>query len=283
MHVPSTHESPALSVLPATISGLGNAHAHTINSASPIAFARNPVGMTKLDILLGTPGTSGSDISARALPAPGHTGTKPGLLGEEAMMRVFDVVVAFAALVLFLPLMLVIAAAIRLSSQGPALFSHMRVGQGGQMFPCLKFRSMVVDAQARLEEHLAESPAARAEWARDQKLRNDPRITRIGAILRKTSLDELPQLWNVLVGQMSIVGPRPIVHDEIVRYGNRFADYCLVRPGLTGLWQVSGRNDISYLARVRLDAFYSRNRSLAFNIAICLRTVPALMQSRGCY
>jgi lipopolysaccharide/colanic/teichoic acid biosynthesis glycosyltransferase len=140
-----------------------------------------------------------------------------------------------------------------------------------------------VDAQAQLDRLLAESDDAREEWTRDQKLRNDPRVTRIGDFLRRTSLDELPQLFNIVAGQMSIVGPRPIVEGEIARYGSRFEAYCSVRPGLTGLWQISGRNDVSYGMRVRLDSLYAQRQSLALNVVICLKTVPAILTSRGCY
>lgn len=198
-------------------------------------------------------------------------------------IRCFDVVVSFVALLLLLPVMLIIALVIKGSSAGPMIFCQQRVGRHGEMFPCLKFRTMVIDAQDRLERLLSESEEARAEWARDQKLRYDPRITFIGGFLRKTSLDELPQLVNVLLGQMSIVGPRPIITNEIERYGKRFDDYCSVRPGLTGLWQISGRNDVSYAMRVRLDSLYARRQSLSLNVAICFRTVPALLASRGCY
>lgn len=198
-------------------------------------------------------------------------------------MRIFDLAFSSLALALFLPLLLVIALAIALSSPGPVLFVQQRIGRNGRPFACLKFRSMVVDARERLDALLASSEDARREWARDQKLRSDPRITAIGRLLRKTSLDELPQLFNVLGGQMSVVGPRPIVEAEVVRYGQRFGAYCSVRPGLTGLWQVSGRNEVSYDTRVRLDAFYALRKSLAYDLAICLRTVPAVLASRGCY
>lgn len=201
-----------------------------------------------------------------------------GLLG-----RSFDICVSLFAIVLFLPMLVLIALAVRLSSPGPVLFVQRRIGMGGQSFPCLKFRSMVPNAKEVLEHLLATSPEARAEWARDQKLRDDPRITGIGALLRKSSLDELPQLFNILLGHMSIVGPRPIVEAEVERYGLRFGAYCSVRPGLTGPWQVSGRNEVSYEARVRLDALYARRKSTRYDVAICLRTVPAVLASRGCY
>ncbi|WP_200844712.1 MULTISPECIES: sugar transferase [unclassified Novosphingobium] len=203
--------------------------------------------------------------------------------GHQIVMRAFDLAVSALALLLFLPLLLLVALAVRLTSNGPVLFVQQRIGRDGKQFPCLKFRSMVVDARERLEALLSSSEEARQEWARDQKLRSDPRITPIGRILRKTSLDELPQLLNVLFGHMSVVGPRPIVEGEVARYGNRFGAYCSVRPGLTGLWQVSGRNEVSYDIRVRLDAFYALRKSLAYDFAICLRTVPAVLASRGCY
>lgn len=199
------------------------------------------------------------------------------------LCRVFDIVSAALALLALLPLILFTALLIRMSSRGPVLFVQQRVGHGGHPFPCFKFRSMVCNAQEVLDRLLSESEEARAEWARDQKLRRDPRITPIGRFLRKSSLDELPQLFNVLLGHMSIVGPRPIVAAEIDRYGHRFDAYCSVRPGLTGLWQVSGRNEVSYEARVRLDARYAQRKSLYYDLAICLRTVPAVLGSRGCY
>jgi len=204
------------------------------------------------------------------------------MLGETSK-RAFDIIFAVALLVLLAPLMLFIAAFVRLTSPGSAIFSHSRIGKDGVVFPCLKFRTMVTDADRRLAELLDNDEQARAEWERDQKLRNDPRITPIGRFLRSSSLDELPQLINILLGHMSVVGPRPIVEDEAQRYGVHFADYCAVRPGLTGPWQIGGRNDVSYQERVKLDVMYVRNRSFAYDIVICLKTVPALATSRGCY
>lgn len=197
--------------------------------------------------------------------------------------RLFDMTLAFLAILVFLPFLMFTALAIKLSGPGPVMFVQQRVGRDGKLFPCLKFRTMVVNAGEVLDELLASSPEARAEWQRDQKLRKDPRITPIGGVLRKSSLDELPQLFNILAGHMSIVGPRPIVENEIYRYGHRFGAYCSVRPGLTGLWQVSGRNEVSYDARVRLDALYARRKSTLYDFAICLRTVPAVLASRGVY
>lgn len=211
-------------------------------------------------------------------PAGNADWRKPFLLG-----RTFDIAVSFIAILIFLPFLILTALAIRLSGPGPMLFVQQRVGRDGKLFPCLKFRTMVVNSQDILSDLLASSPAARVEWDRDQKLRNDPRITPIGALLRKSSLDELPQLFNILAGHMSIVGPRPIVEAEIQRYGARFGAYCSVRPGLTGLWQVSGRNNVSYEARVRLDALYAMRKSTLYDVAICFRTVPAVLMSRGVY
>lgn len=199
------------------------------------------------------------------------------------LARTFDIVLSLLAIMVFLPFLLVAAIAIKVSAPGPVLFMQQRVGRHGKLFQCLKFRSMVVNSQDVLEHLLKTSPAARIEWERDQKLRSDPRITPIGSLLRKSSLDELPQLFNILAGHMSVVGPRPIVEAEIPRYGRRFVAYCSVRPGLTGLWQVSGRNEISYEARVRLDSRYARRKSTLYDVAICFRTVPAVLASRGVY
>lgn len=196
--------------------------------------------------------------------------------------RAADVTIALVALLVFLPLMIIIAMMVR-ADGGPSLFGHSRIGVGGRSFRCLKFRSMVVDSEARLAALLASDPEARAEWARDHKLRRDPRITAFGAFLRKSSLDELPQLINVLRGDMSIVGPRPIVAAEGERYGRYLADYARVRPGITGLWQVSGRNDTSYRRRVAIDVLYSRRCSLLLDAQILVRTVPAVLMSKGSY
>lgn len=202
---------------------------------------------------------------------------------ERAAFRLFDIIVASAAIILFLPLFLLLIAAVALTSPGPMLFVQRRVGRQGILFPCLKIRTMRTDATAILARLLEENAAAREEWSRDFKLRVDPRITPVGDILRKLSLDELPQLVNVLVGHMSIVGPRPIVPGEIERYGIYFPDYCSVRPGLTGLWQVSGRNDVSYKERVALDSHYASRKSVPLDVLIMVRTIPAVIRARGCY
>lgn len=204
-------------------------------------------------------------------------------LVEMDVQRVLDVSMAVLALIVLAPMLLAIGLAVWASDGGPILFGQTRVGRQGRTFTCWKFRSMVVDSDARLRAHLAADPAAQVEWARDHKLRDDPRITPFGRFLRASSLDELPQLWNVLAGEMSLVGPRPIVPAEIVRYSYHFPDYCSCRPGLTGLWQVSGRNDVSYDKRVALDVQYVRNRSLGLYVAIVVRTIPSVMARRGSY
>jgi exopolysaccharide production protein ExoY len=197
--------------------------------------------------------------------------------------RALDVLIALAALIFAAPLMIALALAIRLQDGGPAIFGHTRVGRGGRSFRCYKFRSMVTDSDARLQALLAVDPEARREWEVDRKLRNDPRITAIGAFLRKSSLDELPQIFNVLKGEMSIVGPRPIVAAEIRKYGASFHQYCAVRPGITGLWQVSGRNDVAYRRRVALDRLYARSKCVSLDLRILLLTIPAVLSRSGSY
>ena len=195
--------------------------------------------------------------------------------------RALDIIGAGVGLVLLAPFFLIVALMVR-ADGGPAFFAHQRVGRGGKLFGCLKFRSMVIDSQARLEALLANDPAARAEWEATRKLKNDPRITRIGRFLRSTSLDELPQLINVLLGEMSLVGPRPVQEAEIDRYyGASAAHYMAVRPGITGLWQVSGRSETSYESRVALDVSYVSRPSLLADISILLRTPVAVLSRRG--
>ena len=202
---------------------------------------------------------------------------------QEGLIRAVDFILAVGALVFFAPLFALVAVLVKLEDGGPVMFAQERIGRGGKTFRCLKFRTMAVDAEAQLRDLLARDPAARREWELDHKLRNDPRITRVGAFLRASSLDELPQLWNIVVGEMSVVGPRPIVKAEAARYGRHFKRYCAVRPGLTGLWQVSGRNDVSYRERVVMDVAYVRSRCLCLDLKIILRTVPAVLLRRGSY
>jgi lipopolysaccharide/colanic/teichoic acid biosynthesis glycosyltransferase len=199
-----------------------------------------------------------------------------GLLWEFAQR-----LLGLALLIFVLPVLLATALAVLAQDGGPVLFKHRRIGRGGHTFGCLKLRTMAVDAEARLTELLHHDPAAREEWARDQKLRNDPRITPLGRFLRQSSLDELPQLINVVRGEMNLVGPRPIVESEIARYGRRFRSYRAVKPGITGLWQVSGRNDVAYRTRVALDTLYAQRRSIGLDLWIIVRTVPAVLLRQG--
>ena len=191
--------------------------------------------------------------------------------------RVVDIVLATLLLILVLPLMLACALMVALSSPGPLLFRHSRIGANGKEFSCLKFRTMVVDADVAIGAILGGCVQSQKEWLELQKLRRDPRVTPGGRFLRRYCLDELPQLFNVLAGHMSIVGPRPIVADEIRRYGSNFSDYCSVKPGLTGLWQVSGRHALSYEQRVQLDTQYARSKSIRLDLWILLMTLPIVL------
>ena len=203
----------------------------------------------------------------------------------RSLKRSGDVVFSAAVLGLGSPLFLFLAVLVKLSSPGPVFYVQKRVGRGYRNFGCIKFRTMRPDADAVLAHVLERSPEMRAEFDRDFKLRNDPRITPIGRFLRRSSLDELPQFLNVLRGEMSVVGPRPIVNKEIGRYGDYMDEVLAVRPGLTGLWQVSGRNNLSYPKRVRLDLAYARGRSFLIDLAIILRTFGVLLlpMDRGAY
>lgn len=195
--------------------------------------------------------------------------------------RITDIVIASVALVFVFPLLLVVATLIRLQDGGKAVYAQKRYGRNGRTFSCYKLRSMVANADERLQEILATDPEARVEWEETQKLVNDPRITPLGHFIRKTSIDELPQLINIIRGEMSLVGPRPIVENEIAKYGEYYRDYCAVRPGLTGLWQVEGRSDTTYEERVQLDVKYASSRTFTGDIMIMLRTVPAVLLSKG--
>jgi lipopolysaccharide/colanic/teichoic acid biosynthesis glycosyltransferase len=215
------------------------------------------------------------DISSQALAARApHGGLRK---------RAFDIVGASLLLLLFLPLMFFIGIIMFSLEGGDIFFAHQRVGYRGRPFRCFKFRSMVVDAEAALARYLAENPAARQEWEATQKLRDDPRVTPLGRFLRATSLDELPQLFNVVAGDMSLVGPRPIVRNEIARYGIYFQHYASARPGLTGPWQVSGRSDIDYDRRVELDRNYVTAWSFSGDVLILLRTVKVVFGRVGSY
>lgn len=217
-----------------------------------------------------------------------------GILGLEVRQRLLlpgprlakfliDLIATLIGGLVILPLIGIIAFLIRLDSPGPIFYSQERIGQGGEHFKAWKFRTMVVNADQALKNYLETHPHLKEAWQKDQKLRNDPRVTRIGGFLRRTSLDELPQLWNILRGEMSLVGPRPIVDEEVPKYGDKFELYKKVIPGLTGLWQVSGRNNITYEERVGLDAYYVRNWSVWLDVYILLRTVWVVISGEGAY
>jgi exopolysaccharide production protein ExoY len=195
---------------------------------------------------------------------------------QLGVKRAFDVCAALLLLVILLPVLLAIAIAVMTTSHGGVIYSQDRVGRNGRMFKFYKFRSMAVDSDALLNAFLDSSPELRSQWDVFQKLPSDPRVTAVGAVIRRTSLDELPQLWNVLLGDMSLVGPRPCMPDQVRLYGAAFHDYCNVRPGITGLWQVSGRNRLSYADRVRLDADYVRTWSLTLDLLILCKTAAVV-------
>ncbi|WP_119255160.1 sugar transferase [Shinella zoogloeoides] len=197
--------------------------------------------------------------------------------------RSFDILVALAALVLLSPIFVLIMALVKYSDGGRVFYGHRRIGYNGSTFRCLKFRTMAENGDALLQRYLDENPQAQEEWRETRKLQDDPRVTVVGSVLRKLSLDELPQLINILRGEMSIVGPRPVVEDELELYEASAVYYLRSRPGLTGLWQVSGRNDVSYAARVAFDTHYVRNWSLTSDLVIVARTIPAVCLSRGSY
>jgi exopolysaccharide production protein ExoY len=197
--------------------------------------------------------------------------------------RIVDIVLAVSGIVLLAPLLIICFVATVATSRGPALFRHRRVGFKGKYFDCLKFRTMVQDAPERLRELIESDPLAAAEWATNRKLRHDARVTAIGAILRKSSLDELPQLFNVLKGDMSIVGPRPITDEELIRYSSAINAYLACRPGITGLWQVSGRSTTTYEKRIACDTFYARNWSMSLDAKILIVTIPAVLLSDCAY
>lgn len=195
----------------------------------------------------------------------------------------FDFMCTLVGTILISPLLLLIAAGIYFDSPGPVIFRHIRIGKNGKAFGCYKFRTMCMDADKKLAELLDRDAAAKEEWERDFKLKDDPRVTKIGKILRKTSLDELPQIFNVLKGEMSLVGPRPVVEAELEKYGEYLDDYLMVRPGITGMWQVNGRSDTTYEERVHMDSWYVRNWSIWIDIMLLWRTVKSVVKCEGAY
>ena len=196
------------------------------------------------------------------------------------MLDLFLVLLALPFLFFGIPL---IALLVKLDSPGPVFYGHPRMGRNGRKIKIWKIRTMVHDAERVLDDHLSEHADQRLQWDRQHKLKNDPRITRLGQFLRRMSLDELPQIWNVLLGQMSFVGPRPIVEKEVPRYGEGYSLYKQVRPGITGCWQVSGRNDTSYHERVQIDMYYARNWSIWLDLWVLASTIPTVLRRRGAY
>ncbi|ELN2738035.1 undecaprenyl-phosphate galactose phosphotransferase WbaP [Pluralibacter gergoviae] len=196
--------------------------------------------------------------------------------------RIFDIIGSMSIIILLSPLLLYIYIKVK-KDGGPAIYGHLRVGKNGKHFKCLKFRSMIINSKEVLDDLLANDMEAKAEWIKTYKLKNDPRITKIGSFLRRTSLDELPQLFNVLRGEMSLVGPRPIITEELERYSDEVDYYLLSKPGMTGLWQVSGRSDVDYDTRVYLDAWYVKNWSMWNDIAILFKTISVVLKRNGAY
>ena len=205
------------------------------------------------------------------------------LVSKDRLARVLDISLILLAAPYMILAFLIIAISIKMDSPGPVFYRQARIGRSGRKFHVFKFRTMVQNADQVLQDHLDKSPQLKAQWATTHKLKQDPRVTRLGALLRKSSLDELPQLWNILKGDMSLVGPRPIVDAEVVKYGKCFNLYVQVRPGLTGLWQVSGRNDTTYKQRVELDEYYVRNRGLKLYFQILWKTVFVVLKKDGAY
>jgi Undecaprenyl-phosphate galactose phosphotransferase WbaP len=228
------------------------------------------------------------DLGLQTMDIGNHT---LGLVGQQRLLypsnrwlkRMFDVVAVIVGGLFVLPLVAAIAVAIKLTARGPVFYKHQRIGRHGKTFFAWKFRSMFPDADKLLVDYLKEHPELREEWERTMKLKNDPRVTPVGRILRRTSLDELPQLWNVLRGEMSLVGPRPIVRDEVAMYADIFDLYQKVLPGITGIWQVSGRNDTTYASRLMLDASYVRNWSIWLDLCILAKTIVVVVRRDGAY
>jgi Undecaprenyl-phosphate galactose phosphotransferase WbaP len=212
-----------------------------------------------------------------------ETSNKLNMFWNRGIKRFMDLALVIIGGILILPFLLLIALLIKLNSPGPVLYKHKRLGKNGKYFYTYKFRSMVVDAQERLEKMLESDPAIKMEWEKNQKLQNDPRITSLGKFLRRTSLDEFPQLINILKGEMSLVGPRPIVDDEVKKYGDDYDRIFSITPGLTGLWQVSGRSDTNYQDRVTYDSYYLQSWSIWLDLWIIFKTFGVVLIGKGAY
>lgn len=199
------------------------------------------------------------------------------------LKRAVDLFILLLSSPVTVPVIAVVAAIVKLTSKGPVFYGHKRIGKNGKEFKCWKFRSMVVDADKMLDKILAENPDMRAEWERDRKFTNDPRVTKIGKILRKTSIDELPQFFNILVGEMSFVGPRPVTTPELTKYGHKKDFILSVQPGLSGMWQISGRSDTGYEERITLDSYYIQNWSIWLDLWIICKTIYVVIKGKGAY
>jgi Undecaprenyl-phosphate galactose phosphotransferase WbaP len=221
------------------------------------------------------------DLSSNTVIAP--TILDQNLGSKHNIARILDISIILMAAPYIILAFLIIAILIKLDSPGPVFYRQTRIGRFGRRFQVYKFRTMVQNADQVLQDYLERFPELKAEWLATHKLKQDPRITGLGALLRRSSLDELPQIWNIIIGEMSLVGPRPIVDAEVEKYGKCFNLYIQVRPGLTGLWQVSGRNNTTYARRVELDEYYIRHRSLKLDLQILLRTVLVVLKKDGAY
>lgn len=202
---------------------------------------------------------------------------------NRAAKLIFDMALTLVGTVLISPILILLCICVAIDNHGKIIFAHQRVGLNGRLFPCYKFQTMIPDAEKALQKYLAEHPEAQEEWERNFKLPNDPRVTKLGALLRKTSLDELPQIFNVLKGEMSLVGPRPVVRAELAKYGENQKEYLMVRPGITGVWQASGRSDTTYEERVAMDTWYVRNWSIWIDLKYLYRTFAAVINKKGAY
>lgn len=242
----------------------------SIDTAPSPAFAAHNVSASEAALIRAAP------VTVAVAPYP-----QPAARTLFSASRLMDLVIASTLCVALLPVLVFIATYLKMLERGPVFFAHRRIGQDGKSFDCLKFRTMRVDADKELARLLATDEKVRREWDSTQKLLCDPRVTRFGRVLRNASLDELPQLINVLRGEMAIVGPRPVIEEEMRRYGRYAAQYTSVRPGLTGLWQVTRNARTSYRRRVATDIYYVRNRSLAFDFRILLATIPAVLLGNG--
>lgn len=289
----SYRETPYLETLTATVNLGRERGVDTVIFATPYTRREQLASMVSVAsenfrnvlVVPNLNGVTNSAVVARDLAGTFAVEIKHNLLDPWAqrLKRALDLLGAVVGGVFISPLLFTIAILIKLDSSGPAFYGHRRVGARNRYFRCWKFRTMRVDAERLLDEYLQDNPNLRAEWEQNQKLRDDPRITRVGRFLRKTSLDELPQLWNVLRAEMSLTGPRPIVDAEIPKYEKDYELYKRIRPGMSGFWQVSGRSDTGYEERVAMDSYYVRNWSVWLDLIILARTAKIVLLGRGAY